>query len=93
MFYLQLTVLKNVPYAPLMNVSVVLKDIPHNHGHHVLTVPSCMVVTLKVSAKLFYQTVQLSQTVSHVLLDNVENVKQVSNLMLIKNVLLSDHSM
>lgn len=65
-FYLQPTVLKNVPYALQMNVSPVLKVILHNLGHHVLAVHSCMLETLKESAKPSSLTVQLFLTVNHV---------------------------
>lgn len=89
-YCLQPTVLKNVPYALQMNVSPVLKGILRNLSHHVSTVRSCMLVTRKESAKLSFQTVRLFLTVSHVLLDNAEDVNQDSNWTPIKNVLLSE---
>ena len=87
---LQPTVLKNVPYALQMNVSPVLRGILRNLSHHVSTVRLCMLVTRKESAKLSFQTARLFLTVSHVLLDNAEDVNQDSNWTPIKNVLLSE---
>ena len=92
-FYRQLTVPKNVPYAPQMNASYVLKDTHHNHGHHASTVLSCMLVTLRENVKQFNQTVQLIQTVLHALLGNAGNATQVTNLILNKNVFLNEQSL
>lgn len=88
---LQLTVHKNVPYAPQMSVSHVRKGTPHNLFHLVSIVRLCMHETQRVNAKLFNQIARLIQIVSHVLSVNVDNVSKDSNLILIKNVLLNDH--
>lgn len=68
---------KDVPHAPLMNVSAVKLDIPHNHGQYVLTAPTCSVETPRVNARPFKGIAQPIKIAPHVSRVNVPTARKV----------------
>ncbi len=79
MFYPLPTAQKDVPHAPLMNVSAVRLDGPHNHGQYVFLAPEIIVETHRVIARSFKMIAQHIKIVLHVLRVNVHTANKDSS--------------